>query len=80
MQPTFKLSEASAVPEEWKEVIKSPIDAFKAMFFDDLVLHVINQTNLYVAQHGKGNFEILEDEIRTFIAVLLLPGCCKVPY
>ena len=80
LQPTLKLFEASAVPEEWKEIIKSPIDAFKVMFSDDLVLHVANQTNLYAVQHGKGNLKILEDEIRTFIAVLLLPGYCKVPY
>ena len=80
MQPTLKLSEASAPPEEWKEIIKSHIDAFKAMFSDDLVLHVTNQTNLYAVQHGKGNLNILEDEIRTFISVLLLSGYCKVPY
>ena len=47
LQPTLKLLEVSAVPEEWKEIIKSPIDAFKAIFSDDLVLHVTNQTNLY---------------------------------
>ena len=46
LQLTLKFSEASAVPEEWKEIIKSPIDAFKAMFSDNLVLHVTNQTNL----------------------------------
>ena len=50
------------------------------MFSDDLVLHMTNQTNLYAVQHGKSNWNILEDEIRTFIAVLLLSGCCKVPY
>ena len=32
LQPTLKLSETSAVPKEWKEIIKSSIDAFKAMF------------------------------------------------
>ena len=69
-QPTLKLSEASAVPEEWKEIIKSPTDAFKAMFSHDLILHVANQTNLYAVQHGKGYLNILEDEIRAFIAVL----------
>ena len=68
LQPTLKLSEASAVPEERKECV----DAFKARFSDDLVLHVTNKTNLYTEQHGKGNLNILEDEIRTFIAVLLL--------
>ena len=47
LQPTLKLLEVSAVPEEWKEIIKSPIDAFKAIFSDDLVLHVTYQTNLY---------------------------------
>ena len=31
-------------------------------------------------QHDNGNLSILEDEIRTFIAVLLLSGYCKVPY
>ena len=50
------------------------------MFFDDLVLHVTNQTNLYAVQHGKGNLNILEDEIRTIIVVLLLSGYCKIPY
>ena len=76
----LKLSEASAVPEEWKEIIKPPIDPFKAMFSDDLVLHMTNQTNLHAVQHGEGNLNILEDEIRTFIAVLLLSGYRKVPY
>ena len=50
------------------------------MFSNDLVLNVTNQTNPYVVQHGKGNLNILEDEIRTFIAVLLLSGYCKVSY
>ena len=54
LQPTLKLSKASAVPEEWKEIIKSPIDAFKVMFSDDMVLHVTNQTNFFGVQHGKG--------------------------
>ena len=76
----MKISEASAVPEKWKEIIKSPIDAFKAMFSDELVLHVTNQTNLYAAQHGKVNLTIAEKEIRTFIAVFLLSGYYKVPY
>ena len=31
------------------------MDAFKAMFSDDLILHVTNQTNLYAEQHGKSN-------------------------
>ena len=66
--------------EEWKEIIKSPIDAFKAMFSDNLVLHVTNQTNLYAVQHDKCNLNILEDEFRSFIAVLLLSGYCKVPH
>ena len=57
MQPTLKLFKESAVPEEWKEIIKSPIDAFKAMFSDDLVLHVTNKTNLYAVQHDKGNLQ-----------------------
>ena len=42
LQPSLKLSEASDVPEELKEIIKSPIDAFKALFSDDLALHVSN--------------------------------------
>ena len=50
------------------------------MFSDDLVFHVTNQTNNYLVQHFKGNLNILEDEIRTFIEVLLLSGYCKVPY
>ena len=77
-QPTWKLLKARALLEEWKEIIKSPIDVFKAMYSDDLVLHVTSQTNLYAVQHGKDNLNILEDEIRTFIAVLFLSGYCSI--
>ena len=50
------------------------------MFSDDLVLHVTYQTTLYAVQHGISNLNILEYEIRTFIAFLLLSRYCKVPY
>ena len=53
---------------------------FKVSFSDDLVLHVTYQANLYKVQHHKDNLNILGDTIRTFIAVLLLSGYCKVPY
>ena len=53
---------------------------FKAIFSDEFVWHVTNQTNLYAVQHGKHNLNILENEIRIFIAVLFLPGYCKVLY
>ena len=80
LQPTLKLSKSSAVPEEWKEIFKSTLDMFEAMFSDELVLHVTNQTNLFAVQYGKGNLNILEDEIRTFIAVWSFSRHCKVPY
>ena len=80
MQPTLKLLEASGVLDEWKKIIKSPIDTFRVMFPNDLVLHVTNQTNLYAVQHGKDNLKYLENEIRSFITVLLLLGYCKVLY
>ena len=32
LQPTLEISEASAVPEEWKEIIKSPIMRSKLCF------------------------------------------------
>ena len=75
LQPTLKLSEASTVPEEWKEIIKSPIDAFKAMFSDNLVLHVTNQTNLYAVQHGKGTMK--EEIWRMKLEFLLQFYCCQ---
>ena len=78
--PILKLLEAIAVLEEWNEINKSPNDVFKAMFSDGLVFRVTNQTSLYAVQYGKCNWNILEDEVRTFIAVLLLSGYCKVPY
>ena len=77
VHPTFKLLEASAVPEEEKEIIKSAIDAFKVMFSDNLAFHVTNQTNIYAVQHGKGYLKILEDEIRTFVALYSCQGIAK---
>ena len=40
LQPTLKLSEASAVPEEWKEIITSAIDAFKAISISNSMVHL----------------------------------------
>ena len=51
-----------------------------ASFSCGFILHVTNQTNLYAVHHDKGNFNILEEEFRTLIAVLLLSMCCKVSY
>ena len=35
---SLKLLEASAVPEEWKEIIKSPIDAFSVKMLCFLII------------------------------------------
>lgn len=72
------MSELGDVPEEWKETIKTP--TFNVMFSNDLIFHVRNQTNLYTIQHSKGNWNVQEEEMQTFIAVLLLSGYCKVLY
>ena len=69
LQPILKLLKANAAPEEWM-----------VSFSGGFVLHVTKQTNLYAVHHEKGNFNILEDEFRTLIAVLLLSVCCKVSY
>ena len=74
----LKVSELGDVPEEWKETIKTP--TFNVMFSNDLIFHVTNQTNLYTIQHSKGNWNVQEEKMQTFIAVLLLSGYCKVLY
>ena len=51
-----------------------------ASFSCGFILHVTNQTNLYAVHHDKDKFNILEEEFRNLIAVLLLSMCCKVSY
>ena len=71
LESILKIWEASAVPEEWREMMKSPNDAFKTMSSDDLVLQVTNQTNLCAVKHGKGAFW------RMKLGILLQFCCCK---
>ena len=72
LQPTLQPSELSAVLEEWKEIIKSSIDPFKAMLSDDLVLHVTKQTNLMRCNMVKVTWTSWRKKLG-----LLLHFCCS---
>ena len=82
LQPTLKLLEASAVPREWKEIIKSPIDAFKAMFL--ITWFCMWQIRLTFMQCNIVKvvltFWRMKLGLLLGLAVLLSSGYCKVPY
>ena len=55
--------------------------SFLNLFFDDVVInHIVEITNLYAHRDkNKPTFSIDADEIRVFLAILLLPGYSPRP-
>ena len=49
------------------------------MFTPDLLTHITELTNLHACQYGN-NFNDPENEIATVAFIILLSGCCIVPY
>ena len=58
----------------------TPVAIFNAFFDDDAIQHMVTMTALYAQRDkGKHNFSIDAQEMRLFLAMLLLSGYCDLP-
>lgn len=57
----------------------SPVCLFELMFTDDLINHIVHETNEYAAQKGKENFNLDMPTLKLFISILLLSGYVQLP-
>ncbi|XP_050497402.1 piggyBac transposable element-derived protein 3-like [Diabrotica virgifera virgifera] len=62
-----------------KETVKSPNDAFRCYFTQDIIEHIVRETNSYAGQKLVHNLNATSAEILTFVAVLLLSGYHPLP-
>ena len=65
-------------PEPVRDLHDSPVILFGLFMTDKLIDHVCKETNAYAAQKGNLTFKIEPNELKSFLAVLLLSG--YIPY
>ena len=65
-------------PEPVRGLHDSPVTLFELFLTDKLIDHICKETNTYAAQKGNHTFKIDSNEIKPFLAVLLLSG--YIPY
>ena len=66
------------VPEPVRDLYDSPVTLFELYMTDKLIDHICKETNAYAAQKGNHTFKIEPNELKLFLAVLLLSG--YIPY
>ena len=65
-------------PETARDLHDSAVTLFELFMNDKLIDHICKETNAYAAQKGNHTFEIEPNELKSFLAVLLLSG--HIPY
>ena len=65
-------------PEPVRDLHDSPVTLFEIFMTDKLIDHICKETNAYAAQKGNHTFKIEPNELKSFLAVLLLSG--YIPY
>ena len=65
-------------PEPVRDLHNSPVTLFELFMTDKLIDHICKETNAYAAQKGNHTFKIEPNELKSFLAVLLLSG--YIPY
>lgn len=79
-QPVFDITSTctlKSISEEAKKA-QTPLEYFHLFFSNDLLLKIVNETNLYASQKNV-NLTLTFEEINVFFGALLLSGYAKYP-
>lgn len=71
--------EREYVRPSWLEKEFDPVQMFETIVDDEVITHIVNSTNLFALQSGNEHFQITNQDMRLFIAILFLSGYCTVP-
>lgn len=58
---------------------KDPHEVFQYFFNDELKECIITETNRYASQHNDVSFQLNENDLNTFVGILLLSGYNSLP-
>ena len=61
------------------DVNRPPHQLFEQFFDGDVIEYLCQQANVYASFKGKMTFSVDKDEVRAFIAILLISGYAVVP-
>lgn len=64
-----------------KAILKDlqPVQVFEKLFDEDVIKYLTEETNRYAQQNNNHNFIVHENEIRSFIGILLFSGYHQLP-
>jgi hypothetical protein len=80
--PNYQTDENDPAKNELKERVKSPVVAFRYFFSQQMLGQIVQETNRYAGATQKRvhNLNATNEEILTFIGVMLLSGYHTLPY
>ncbi|XP_039287939.1 piggyBac transposable element-derived protein 3-like [Nilaparvata lugens] len=66
---------------EWLQNFETtdPVKYFELLYDDEVLDLICDFSNLYAFQNGEPNFKVEKNEMRVFLAILLISGYCQVP-
>ena len=67
------------LPQWLEESTGDPVELFELYYDTDICDMIAKYTNLYAFQKGKPNLFVTPNEIKVFLAILLVSGYCQVP-
>ena len=70
----------SAESPKYKEEQWSPADVFEIFFDNEVIEQIIRFSKIYAAGKGFHNFQVSMEEMRAFLALLLLSGYASLPW
>ncbi|KAJ8914400.1 hypothetical protein NQ315_017494 [Exocentrus adspersus] len=78
MQKTLGVDErARALREELVDL--NPVEIFEKLFTEEIINHIVSETNKYSTQKNNHSFFVSSSDIKIFIGILLVTGYHKVP-
>lgn len=71
------LQRQNAMKEQLKNL--SPVEVFEKIFDEEIVKFIVQESNRYASQNNNHGFTVTENEIKVFIAILLISGYHHLP-
>ena len=67
-------------PFDTSNLPENPVELFELFFDDDVVEMIVKFSNMYAQSKGNHSFSTTTQEVRTFLAILMVSGYNRVPW
>ena len=80
---TFRMKDRfqwNVQPFATSDLPENPVELFELFFDDDVVEMIVKFSNMYAQSKGNHSFSTTMQEVRTFLAILMVSGYNRVPW